>query len=114
MVGDEELYDLGPGLIQCLIPDAGGKVLLYFNFLSFCHFLNLPLLLLYLFLPLLEWNLVDLVDQNEDIGVLIVLLDTAEGELPILKALLQSLSVVFNLEDVDQHFYSSEDRLFLH
>lgn len=113
MIGDEKLHDLGPGLIQCLIPYAGGKVLFYLHFFTLCHFLDLSLFLLDLFLAFFEGHLVDLVDEHEDVCVFVVLLDAAKGELPVLKALFQSLPVVFNLEHVDEDLHSSEDRLFL-
>jgi hypothetical protein len=53
------------------------------------------------------------VDEHEDVCVFVVLLDAAKGELPVLKALFQSLPVVFNLEHVDEDLHSAEDRLFL-
>lgn len=114
MIGDEELHDLGPGLIQCLIPDTCGKILFYFYFFALCHFLYFSLFLLDLFLAFFEWHLIDLVYEHKYICIFVVLLDAAKGELPVLKALFQSLSVVFNLEHVDEDLHSSEDGLFLH
>lgn len=105
--------DLRPGLIQRLIPDTSGKVLLDLHFLTFSHFLDLPHLLLDLFVTLLKRHLIDLMDQHEDIGIFVVLLDALQCKLPILETFLESLSVVLNLKDVDQHLNPSEDGLLL-
>jgi hypothetical protein len=114
VVGDKQLHDLRPGLVQRLVPDAGREVLLDPHLLPLRHLLDLPLLLLDLLLPLLERHLVDLVDQHEDVRVFVVLLDAAQGKLPVLEALLEPLPVVFNLEDVDEDFHAAEDGLLLH
>lgn len=107
------MHDLRPGLIQRLIPDTSGKVLLDLHFFPLSHLLNLPHLLLDLFIPLLKRHLIDLVDQHKNISIFVVLLDALECKLPILKTFLESLSVVLNLKDVDEHLDSSEDGLLL-
>lgn len=113
VIGDEQLHDLRPRLIQCLVPNASGEVFLDLDSFALSHFLDLSHFLLDLFLPLLEGHFIDLVYQYKDIRVLIVLLDATESQLPILKALLQSLPMIFNLEDIDKHFHSPEDGLLL-
>ena len=34
-VGDQKLDDLGPGLVETLVPDAGGEIFSDFDFLKF-------------------------------------------------------------------------------
>lgn len=113
VIGDEQLHDLRPGLIQRLVPDASGEVFLDLDLLAFSHLLDLSHFLLDLLLPLLEGHFIDLMYENKDIGILIVLLDATQCQLPIFKALLQSLPMIFNLEDIDKHLYSPEDGLLL-
>lgn len=100
-------------MIQRLVPDASGEVFLDLDLLALGHLLDLSHFLLDLFLPLLEGHFIDLVYENEDVCVLVVLLDAAQRQLPILEALLQPLPMIFNLEDIDKHLHSAEDGLLL-
>lgn len=113
MVGDEQLHYLTPCLVQSLIPNASGKVLLYLNFLLKGYLIDLLSLFLYLLLSLLDWDFVDFVDEHEYICIVVVLLDTIKSQRPILKALLQSLLGIFNVEHIDEYLHSSEDGFFL-
>ena len=108
------MHDLRPCLIQRLIPDTGGEILLDLHFLPLSHLLDLPHLLLDLLVPLLKRHLVDFMDQHKDNGVLAVLLNALQGEFPVLKTFLEPLSMILDLKDVDEHLDTSEDGLLLH
>jgi hypothetical protein len=54
------------------------------------------------------------VDEDEDAGVLVELLDAPEGHFEVLEYLFVLVAVVFNLEHIDQHLDSSKNCLLLH
>lgn len=114
LVGDKQLYDLRPGLVQCFVPYARREILFYLHLLALRVGIDLDPFGVDALFAVFEWDLVNFVHQHKNVRVLVELPDRPQRFLPVVQALAQTLTLLLYLKHVYQHLHAPEYRLLLH